>query len=383
MRMCKVLILVVVLGIAPPFGLLAQTADEQDPAQRFSASNPASTIIFDHAPWDTFLKGTVFAVGKSRSRLGRAKLNSYVESHITYGNSSPSRYEGNRLLFHMLDDDLEKFLTIYQANLQALTHQIPLSRLNKDEQLAFWLNLYNATVIKMLVDEYPVSKLKPFRFGSSRQTAFWQQKVLNIEGVPLSLLDVERILIANWQDPMIIYGLFQGSIGGPSLSNTAYSHANVHQLLKKYGDEFVNSNRGYRVRDDVAQVSQFYEWMFDAFETEDAVFAHIRSLATAPMNKGLEGATGIKFKLYDWYIADLLEGRFHSGRDSSFAALVGNVDQEFIDYFRDNDFLKRLPPQAINFIMGVLENNDVPGRTPVVTVEPCPAEGDCIPDLQQ
>ena len=61
-------------------------------------------------------------------------------------------------------------------------------------------------------------------------------------------------------DPLIIYGLYQGNIGGPNIRRTAYTGKDVYRALKNNATEFINSNRGTYSKDErVFEVSVLYD----------------------------------------------------------------------------------------------------------------------------
>ena len=247
--------------------------------QRFSESDPSSKTRIDHQALTDMLKKTVFVVGNSRGFLGNEKPAQYINSKINITQSlTPSRFEGNRLFVHDFTDYHIDFFRDYKTGLENLSERRALGTFNKGEQLAYWLNLYNVIVINKLVDEYPIQTLKPLRSSKSGNKSFWDEKVTTVGGVPLSLRDIEKILFNNFNSPLVAFGLWQGSIGGPKLQNQAYTKKNVWRLLENNAVEFVNSNRGLRPpRGSRMKVSQFYQWVLPAFGTsEDHVLMFIR-----------------------------------------------------------------------------------------------------------
>lgn len=347
--------------------------------QNFSAFDPQSEGVIDHEAWTIFLENTVMPVGRSTRVLGYSRKSAYRLSKIKYGNNSPSRFEGNRLLAHLLEKSDKRIVRNYLKNLEALPQRVPLAWLNKDQQLAFWLNLYNAAVIDKVIEEYPISSLKALR-GKEGQGSFWYEKILEVEGIPLSLRDIENILINNWENPLIIYGLWQGAIGGPTLSSEAYTGDNVWKILRYQAFEFVNSNRGVRIKGNEAEISIFYDWMAAAFDqSEDNIIRHIRQLADHGFLPGANNITSATPAYYDWTIADLIGGTYHSGQSLKGTANAGAGNAvaggPVVDFALRGippiPVSERYPPQAINLIKGILKNNDIPERIPVITTEEC------------
>lgn len=373
--------------------------------ERFSEFDPESDVVVNHNPLSEMLVGTVFPMGKSRYRLGQKGKNQKVTGTriASTTSSKPSRLEGNRLMIHAFTKDHKEFYAGYQKGLENLSERRALATLNHNEQLAFWLNLHNVVVINMLIEEYPISKLKRVRLGHKGKGSYWSQKVTTIEGVALSLDDIENILYHNWDSPLVIYGLFQGSIGGPSLQRVAYDGKGVWKQLEESAVEFVNSNRGVRVKGSKAEVSLIYDWGKAAFGGSDAaVLAHIQDYAhTSFHGSDLSGLTSVKYKTYDWQVADLLGGTKHTGYKSNYAAFLANFNSVqggagetqfggvdvtgwMVKNYGSSEFNLRdiFPPQAFAIITEAYRNNDIPRRTPVITSTEC-MPGDACEEVER
>ncbi|MEE8294784.1 MAG: DUF547 domain-containing protein, partial [Sphingomonadales bacterium] len=240
-------------------------------AERFSEHDPTSTVRINHQPLSDYLDLTVLPVGRSYGIMGDERPDTYRASRIKTSKAlSPSRFEGGRLFVSAFAEEHKYFFEAYQNGLENLSNRRSLSTLNKNEQLAFWLNLYNVVVINKIVEEYPIQKLKNLRSTKRGKQSFWSEKVTTIEGVSLSLRDIERILFENFDAPEVAFGLWQGSVGGPALLNYAFTGRNVRRALEMNALEFVNSNRWLRPpTGSRMKVSKFYQWMQPAFGTSE------------------------------------------------------------------------------------------------------------------
>ncbi len=159
---------------------------------------------------------------------------------------------------------------------------VPVSQLNRDEQLAFWLNTRNVLFIKGVVDESRIRRFKQMRGTPSDPGAFWTEKRITIEGEALSLQDIEeRVLFAGWDDPNIIFGLYQGSKGGPALPLEPFTGSTVHQTLATAGERFTADSRNFRVRGDSIRISTYFDWYLPlAYKNDEAALrAHLASFA--------------------------------------------------------------------------------------------------------
>lgn len=216
--------------------------------------------------------------------------------------------EANRFYYEVFPDDevTTEFLLNIQKTLEAVPTEAPLEHFTRDEQLAYWLNLYNITVINEVIKVYPERKLKKLMSG---RKSILDKKLLNVSGVPLSLNDIQyTILKQNYPDnPLVMYGLYQGYIGGPNIRKSAYTAANVQRNLANNAFEFINSNRGtYAKTEKVFRASKLYEKnrsYFPDFQTD--LKKHLLSYLEGTEKRELEASSVIKPDITDWTVTDL------------------------------------------------------------------------------
>ncbi|UTW55916.1 DUF547 domain-containing protein [Kordiimonas sp. SCSIO 12610] len=181
---------------------------------------------------------------------------------------------------------------------------IKVSTLNRDEQLAYWLNLHNIGVIKLLAEEKRgYRKVKKYRGTPGKPGSKWSEKIFSVEGQELSLEQIEQeILFANWKDPLILYGLCYGTQGSPSIGKVAFTGRTVKAQLAENARKFINSTKNVKVSKKGAQVSSLYTWnkasLFDG--DDQLVLAHLKSFAKPRLEKKLAAADGIYKDRFSW-----------------------------------------------------------------------------------
>jgi hypothetical protein len=302
---CKAACLAVVLSI----GTGAVAADEAAVPEPFRGDNPTSAFSINYNDWDLMLEQTVLPTGRS-DRAQAPKARPRAGSRIIRGSSNATRLEGNRVDFHAYMGDNLTALRQLRDDLAKVPDVLPLRLLNRDEQLAYWLNLYNATLVAQIAEIFPETNLRKF------YPELWEEKVLTVSGKRLSLNDIHhRILIPKYRDPRIMYGLFQGVIGGPNLPNEAYEGHRVWRQLEANAHDFINSNRGALVRERILRASYFYEInsaLFPDFNRD--VRRHILQYANPHFaDKVMDGSTVVGTGQSNWYIADLYGGNRSRG----------------------------------------------------------------------
>lgn len=148
--------------------------------------------------------------------------------------------------------------SVLNAYVQSLTSLDP-RQYNKKEQFAYWVNLYNAHTVQLILENYPLKSIT--KLGGLLSYGPWDEKSLTITGQKLSLNDIEhRVLRPIWQDYRIHYAVNCASLGCPNLQQKAFSAKNSAGLLAQAEIEFIHSNKGARVTPEGVIVSSIFDW---------------------------------------------------------------------------------------------------------------------------
>ena len=253
----------------------ASAAPKAELWERWTAHDAASTLTIDHSAWDGFLKANLVRRGDGINRLA-------------YGRVTVA---DRKVLAHYLE---------------ALS-VVPISRYKRDEQLAYWINLYNALTVKVILDHYPVKSIRDidispgwFSFGP------WDKKLIKVENEWLSLNDIEhRILRPIWRDARIHYAVNCASFGCPNLAPTAYNAETMEGSLTEAARTYINHPRGVSIEGGRLYVSTIYEWFVEDFGgNEKGVLDHIRHHANPKLAKRLAKFAAIEGYRYDWGLND-------------------------------------------------------------------------------
>lgn len=255
-------------------GIQALFAPKKDPWPRWQTHDPSSTVVIDHSVWDGLLKRYLSTGSDGVNRVNYVALNA-----------------GGRVA-----------LDGYIANLAAQ----PVSTLNRDQQLAYWVNLYNAVTVRTVAEAYPVASIRDIDISPGLfADGPWGKPLVTVEGESLSLNDIEhRILRPHWDDPRIHYGVNCAALGCPNLATAAYTGNAVGEQLDSGARAFVNSPRGVAFEGDRLRVSSIYAWFQSDFGGNDAgILAHLRSYAAPELRTRLERVDTIDTHAYDWALA--------------------------------------------------------------------------------
>ena len=252
---------------------VAHAAPQPELWDRWSAHDAGSTAVIDHSLW-----------------------NETVQEYVVRNPDGINRFAYRRL--QATADDYQKLRDYLDA-----MSKVEISKYNRAQQQAYWINLYNAVTVDVVVANYPVQSIRDISSGFF-SAGPWKRELIEVEGVALTLDDIEhRILRPIWKDPRIHYAVNCASLGCPNLQDQAFTAANTDALLNQGAVEFVNHPRGARVVGGDLRVSSIYDWFeVDFGGSESDVIAHLKQYANADLKAALEGVDGIDNDSYDWEI---------------------------------------------------------------------------------
>jgi len=205
----------------------------------------------------------------------------------------------NRVRYASVTPQDKEKLKEYLKSLQS----VQVSGLNRDEQEAYWINLYNALTVKVVLDHYPVKSIRDIDISPGWfKDGPWGAKLVKIEAEEVTLNDIEhRILRPIWKDNRIHYALNCASLGCPNLQPEAFTGENTQTLLEKGAKEYANHPRGLRIEGNRLTLSKIYKWFWIDFGgSEDKVIQHLSQHVKAPLTQILSDLRGrIRYE-YDW-----------------------------------------------------------------------------------
>ncbi len=192
-----------------------------------------------------------------------------------------------------------------------------LARFTRDEQLAYWLNAYNAFVLATIVDHYPIER------GSLVGLAFPANSIWQISGAfkaerfqaggrRVSLDGIEHEIIRpGFREPRIHMALVCAAISCPPLRNEPYRAAVLDAQLDSQARGFVDDARnGVRIAEarEEVRISPIFKWFAEDFAApgadrpESGVLEFVASHSADPARAALlrSGRLNIRYLDYDW-----------------------------------------------------------------------------------
>lgn len=175
---------------------------------------------------------------------------------------------------------------------------------SKNEQMAYWINAYNAFTIKLVVKYYPVVSIKDI--GSKIQIPFvntpWDIKFIRIGKERMDLNNIEHgKLRKDFDDPRIHMVLVCASKSCPILLNEAYTADKLDAQLNKQSRAYLADSFRNKISADKAQLSMIFKWYSMDFNKKGG---SVRSFVNTHSNIQLSPKAAISYLEYDWGLND-------------------------------------------------------------------------------
>lgn len=259
--------------------LVAQTAGAAPKADlwpRWEKNDPANKQKVDHSAWDAFLKKYIVA---------------------------PHPSGINRVNYAALAPDDRTALANYVKSLES----VAVSGYSRAEQRAYWINLYNAKTVELILTRFPVKSIRDINISPGLfSSGPWGAKLMTVEGEKLALDDIEhRILRPIWKDNRIHYAVNCASLGCPNLQPAAFTAENTESLLERGAREYVNHRRGVSLQSGKLKVSSLYVWFQEDFGgSAEGLMEHWAKYAGKTLADALLSYSGGLEHDYDWRLND-------------------------------------------------------------------------------
>jgi hypothetical protein len=253
----------------------AQAVPQSEAWDIWLEHDPDSVQSIDHAEWERFLVEYV-------------RIGSDGAHRVAYGEVTPE----DRAL-----------LDAYIDRLAAL----PIGSYNRLEQKAYWINLYNALTVRLVLDHYPIASIRDIDDAPRPLSGGpWDEKIVTIDGTPVSLNDiVHRILRPIFNDPRIHYALSCAALGCANLQPEPFRGDRLDHQLSKAAMAYVNDPRCVSVENDELDLSSLYRWYREDFGGSDAaVIHHLMGFANPRLAMTLQDFDRIGADGFDWRLND-------------------------------------------------------------------------------
>lgn len=174
--------------------------------------------------------------------------------------------------------------------LKMLGEKDPNNDWSVQELLAYYINLYNAATVKLILDNYPTKSIKDIQGNFTKG-------YIMIGSRELSLGGIENGILRKMNEPRIHFAVNCASISCPKLLDEAFTASKINEQLERVTKEFINSDKN-DISASNPKVSSLFDWYQKDFEVNGKkdVIGFINKYSKTKINPG----TTLAYKDYNW-----------------------------------------------------------------------------------
>jgi hypothetical protein len=180
-----------------------------------------------------------------------------------------------------------------KAELDAVIAQFektqPTDKWIKSEKMAYYINVYNAYTIKVVVDNYPTKSIKDINGA-------WDKKIVTSGKTLISLSDVENKILRKMDDPRIHFAINCASFSCPNLINDAFVPATLDKQLETTAKSFINDKSKNTITASEIKISEIFNWYSGDFKNGGSVIDFLNKYSNVKIDKKAKSS----FATYNW-----------------------------------------------------------------------------------
>lgn len=184
-------------------------------------------------------------------------------------------------------------------------------KLNQSQQLAFWINAYNAFTLYIISENYPVESITDLHTGGKiigylLGKTVWDKEFIIINDKKYSLNNIEHKILRKMNEPRIHFAIVCASISCPELRNEAFEADKLEIQLEEQAQRFINdpSRNSFDLGNREAEISEIFNWFDEDFgDSEEEVLIFISDYLTDEIASEIKdnfSEWDISYMDYDW-----------------------------------------------------------------------------------
>jgi hypothetical protein len=201
------------------------------------------------------------------------------------------------LLKHVSDEGFVDYrgfqsdLPVLEEYLRILKENIPGEADTKAQKLAYWINVYNAFTIKLILDNYPLKSIKDIKKP-------WKQRFFQLGDKWYSLNEVEHKILRKMNEPRIHFAIVCASVSCPKLQNKAFEGHQLEEQLENATRTFVNDPTKNKITSEVLALSLIFKWFTKDFASKGGLLPFLKSYVDKELNEDIK----ISYQVYNWQL---------------------------------------------------------------------------------
>jgi len=177
----------------------------------------------------------------------------------------------------------------FESYLKLLSASAPNEDCSVDIKKAYWINVYNAFTVQLIIENYPLKSIKDLRRP-------WDQSFIEIGGEKITLNTIEHKILRPMGDPRIHFAIVCASQSCPKLLNHAYEPSTLEDQLKNVTTVFINDPLKNNINKSSVKISKIFKWFKTDFPKSEAFIAFLNNYSALK----IAAQADIDYLNYSW-----------------------------------------------------------------------------------
>lgn len=160
---------------------------------------------------------------------------------------------------------------------------------SKEEELAYWINAYNAMTLDLILRHYPIKSIKDIKNP-------WEQRYWKLGEKWYNLDEIEHQVLRKMDEPRIHFAIVCASYSCPKLQNEAFTSEGLEQQLTKATKEFLNDSERNSISENNIELSKIFKWFSKDFEQNGSLIDFLNLYSDIKISDKAKKS----FKDYNW-----------------------------------------------------------------------------------
>ncbi|MBX7108829.1 MAG: DUF547 domain-containing protein [Chitinophagales bacterium] len=188
-------------------------------------------------------------------------------------------------------------LAALQSFMAEMSRNVPASGAPKNEQMAYWINLYNAATIQLILQHYPVKSIRDISNGKP-----WDDVFVTAGTKKYSLNIIENdILRKQFADPRIHFAINCAAKSCPRLMNGAFDKDRLEMQLNSLAKSFINDASKNKITPTQIDISEIFNWYAKDFTQQGSLIGYLNKWSAV----SIAPSASIHYLNYDWSLNEL------------------------------------------------------------------------------
>jgi hypothetical protein len=214
------------------------------------------------------------------TKADHTKWNELLKAHVS--SSGNVDYPGFKNDIHKFDEYLVE-----------IREHAPMKDWTKNERKAFYINAYNAYMIKFIITKYPVKSPKDVKFSGK---SIWDFRMVQIGPTKYNLTQIEDNILRKMGDPRIHFAINCGAKSCPKLLNEAYTAEKVSSQLTAATKKFLANEAHNSISPKKVKISKIFEWYAEDFKGENTLVKFLNKYTSVTVNADAK----VEYLDYNW-----------------------------------------------------------------------------------